>query len=244
MDDLASPLPLPTQDHHCLPSQEPMTGFDRTPLEDSIGMVNVKARPSIGIHSYSSPIGVVEQVMIDGARSPWGDEEAESHDAAEPPQVHRFASHARKRSSTGPRAVPPNAFHSYATNALAVTSSCSLQGATWRERYDTYTAQPQAGQGAMTRATTLTRGMAEGSIVPPPVLTDQLYEGGGTVRMEAFVKGQEKKEYVVSTRGKSYRTRQGRKKDMSFWGLGFDASAGGSGLNSAKVTGEDPFTGF
>ena len=90
----------------------------------------------------------------------------------------------------------------------------------------------------------MTRGMTEGSIVPPPVLTDKLYEGGGTVRMEAFVKGKEKKEYAVSTRGKSYRNRQGRKKEMSFWGLGFDGTTAGSGLGSAKATGEDPFTGF
>ena len=243
MDDLASPPPLPTQEYHCIPSQESMTGFDRTPLEDSIRTAKVKARPSIGRHSYSSPIGAVEEDIIEGARSPWGDEEAESHDAAEPPQVHRFATHARKRSSTGPRAVPPNAFNSYAINALAVTSSCSLQGATWRERYDTYTPQPQAGPGANTRPSTLTRGMTEGSIVASPVVPDNFYEGGGTVRMEAFVKSQEK-EYVVSTRGKSYRTRQGRKKDMSFWGLGFDASATGSGLGSARLPGEDPFTGF
>ena len=243
MDELASPPPLPTQEYHCLPSQEPMTGYCRTPLEDSIGTAKVKARPSIGMHSYSSPIGLVEQEMIDGARLPWGDEEAESHDAAEPPQVYRFATHVRKRSSTGPRAVPPNAFHNYATHALAVTSSCSLQGATWRERYDSYAPQPQAGPGSMTRPSTLTRGMTEGSVVPSPVVADNLYESGGTVRMEAFVKGKEK-EYAVSTRSRSYRTRQGRKKDMSFWGMGFDTSVAGGGLGSARQTGEDPFTGF
>lgn len=75
-----------------------------------------------------------------------------------------------------------------------------------------------------------------------PVVPDNFFDSAGTVRMEAFVDGKENNEYVLTSRSKSNRTRQGRKKDMSFWGL--DAPGANSGLESARVKGEDPFTEF
>ena len=241
MDDLASPPPLPKQECQNLPSQELMAGFRRTPTRGSSSGAKVKARPSLGVHSYSSPIGSIEQEIIEGAKLPWEDEEAGTDDAAEPPQVHRVAAHARKRSSTGARPVPLSAFHSYPKNAMAGASSSSLQGPTSREKYDRYTPHNQVGSGANTMHSTLTRRITESSIATSPVVPDNFFDSVGTVRMEAFVDRKEK-EYVLTTRGKSYRTRQGRKKDMSFWGL--DASSASSALGSARLQGEDPFTGF
>ena len=206
-------------------------------MQDPISVAKVKPRPSIGGHSYSSPIGSIEQEIIEGAKIPWEDEEAESDDAAEPPQVYRVTGHARKRSSTGPRPVPLSAFHSYPNNAMAVASSTSLQGPTLREKYDRYTPHAPVASGLNTRHSTLNRHISESSIVAPPVVPDNFFDTAGTVRMEAFVERNEK-ENVASSRGKSYRTRQGRKKDMSFWGL--DTSGANSGLGSPK----DPFTGF
>lgn len=240
MDDLASPPPLHKQEYQHQRSQEPSTGFRRTPIRESIGIAKVKPRPSIGAHSYSLPIGSIEQEIIEGAILPWEDEEAESDDAAEPPQVHRVAAHARKRSSTGLRPVPLSAFHNYPHNPTAVVSSSSLQGPTSREKYDRYTPHPQVGSGGSTMHSTLTRRITESSIAPSPVVPDNFFDSAGTVRMEAFVDRTEK-EYILS-RGKSYRTRQGRKKDMGFWG--FDTSAASSGLASGGLKGEDPFTGF
>lgn len=206
-----------------------MTGFRRTPIQAPISVTKVKPRPSIGAHSYSSPIGAIEQEIVEGARVPWEDEEAESDDAAEPPQVYRVTAQARKRSSTGPRPVPLSAFHSYPNNAMAVASSSSLQGPTLREKYDRYTPHAQVASGVHT---SLTRHITESSSAAPPVVPDNFFDTASTVRMEAFVDRNEK------GRGKSYRTRQGRKKDMSFWGL--DAPGVSSGLGSPK----DPFTGF
>ena len=241
MDDLASPPPLPKQECQNLPSQEPMSGFRRLPTQGSDSGGKARQRPSIGAHSYSSPIGSIEQEIIEGAKLPWGDEEAESDDAAEPPQVHRVAAHGRKRSSNGAHPVPLSAFHGYPNNAMAMASSASLQGPTSREKYDRYTPHPRVGSGANTTYNTLTRRITESSISPPPVVPDNFFDSAGTVRMEAFVDRKEK-EHPLTTRGKSYRTRQGRKKDMSFWGL--DASVSSSALGSSRLQGEDPFTGF
>ncbi|KAF6228372.1 hypothetical protein HO133_008102 [Letharia lupina] len=241
MDDPASPPPLPKQEYQHLPSLEPMTGFRRMPTRDSIGVAKIKRRPSIGAHSYSSPIGSIEQEIIEGAKLPWEEEEAESGDAAEPPQVHRIAAHARKRSSTGPRPVPLSAFHSYPSVPMAATSSSSLQGPTSREKYDRYTPHPQVESSRNTTHSTLTRRTTDSSIAPSPVVPDNFFDSAATVRMEAFVDRNEK-EYVLTPKGKRYRTRQGRQKDPSFWG--FDASAASSALESARLKLEDPFTGF
>lgn len=233
MDNLASPPPLPKQELQHQPSQEHMTGVRLTPT--------LRARPSIGAHSYSSPIVSIEQEIIEGAKLPWENGEAESDDAAEPPQVHRVAAHARKRSSTGPRPVPLSAFHSYPNNAMAVASSSSLQGATSREKYDRYIPHRQVGSGPHTTYSSLTGRITASSIAPPPVVPDNFFDSAGTVRMEAFVDGEEK-EYVLTARGKKSRTRQGRKTEMSF--RGFDASATSSAVEGARLKGEDPFTGF
>ena len=60
--------------------------------------------------------------------------------------------------------------------------------------------------------------------------------------MEAFVKGKDKEE-IRRKRGKSHRIRQEDRKDMGFWGLD-TMGAGSSGLDSARLKWEDPFTGF
>ena len=241
MDDLASPPPLPKQEHQHLPSPELKTGFCRMPIQTSINLAKVKARPSIGSHSYSSPIGSIEQEIIEGANLPWEQEEAESDSAVEPPQVHRIAANARKRSSTGPRPVPLSVFHSYPNNSMAAASSSSLRVATSREKYDRYTPHEQVGSSAYYPYGVLPRRITQSNIALSPVVPNNFYDTAGTVRMEAFVDRTEN-EYVLSTRSKNYSATRGRKKGMSFWGL--DAPATSSRLESARPYGEDPFTGF
>lgn len=95
------------------------------------------------------------------------------------------------------------------------------------------------GSGANSMQSCMTRRMTDSSIAACPVVPDNFFDSAGTVRMEAFVE-RKNKEYVISSRGKSYRPR--RTKDMSFWGV--DGSGASSGLGSARQIGKDPFTGF
>lgn len=242
MDGITNLLPLPEHDYQQhLPAHVPMTGIRRISTRESISAAKLKGRPSIGVHSYSSPIDSIEQEIAEGAQLPWEDKEKDSNDAAEPPQVHRVAAHARKRSSTGPRSVPLSAFYRSPNSAMAVGSNSNLQGFTSREQYDRYTPQPQMGSGGNTRQGTLTHHITESSIAPPSLVPDNFFDSGGTIRMEAFIDGKER-EYVLRSRGKSYGSGGGRRKDMSFWG--WDASMGSSAVGSARVVGEDLFTGF
>lgn len=258
MDDLASPPPLPQQEYHPAPSQEPSTSFRRAPVRDSIRIAKARSRPNLGAHSFSSPIGEVEQKIIQDTMMAWGDREAESEDAAEPPQVLRVAAHARKRSSTGPRPVPLSAFHSYPTNGPAMASSFSLQGPTSRDKYDRFIPRSRgaSASGPNTTHTTMTQRTTDPSrdsyIAPPPVVPDNFFDPVGTMRMEAFVMDSNEMEPLsklttaepskAKKKSRSYRTRQGRKKDLSYWGVA--ESAEGSGVGNRRIKDEDPFTGF
>jgi len=247
MDDLDSPPPLPREEYQAPPSQEPSAGFRRTPVRDSIRIAKDRSRPILGAHSFSSPTGRVEQKTMEDSMVAWGDRKAESEDGAEPPQVPRVASHARKRSNTGPRPIPLSAFHSYTTNNIAMGSSSSLTAPTSRDKYDRF--HPRAGEasrsGPTTTHATMTRGIVtdpkrDSYVAPPSIVPDNFFDPVGTMRMEAFVRNSMMEKQMPeltkeeSKKGKrSYRTKQGRKKDMSYWGV-----AEGAG---SKV---DPSTSF
>lgn len=169
----------------------------------------------------------------------WADDAgAMSDDAAEPPQVPRIAAHARKRSSTGPRPVPLSAFHSYPGNSMAMSSNFSVQNPTSRDKYDRYMpSAPNSTENTMGRRAT-------DSLIAP-VVPDNFFDPVGTVRMEAFVDKGANHVAEVSKKpkeGRSYRTRQGRKKDLSYWGV--DQSVGSSGVGGLRPRNDDPFTGF
>lgn len=246
MDDLASPPPLPQQEYQPPPSHETGVGFRRTPVRDSIRIAKERSRPSLGAHSLSSPIAGAEQGINQDPIMVWGDREAESEDAAEAPQVPRVASHSRKRSNTGPRPVPLSAFHSYPTNSTAIGSSSSLTAPTSRDKYDRF--HPLRGasrSGPNTRHATMTRRIVtdpnrDSYVSPAPVVPDNFFDPVGTMRMEAFVRNSmiedpipELTKEEPKKAKRSYRTKQGRKKDMSYRGV-----AESAGLK------EDPFTGF
>lgn len=101
------------------------------------------------------------------------------------------------------------------------------------------------------RTTRTTDPSRDSYIAPPPVVPDNFFDAAGTMRMEAFVMGEVENEPPVRTEAeavkgrkgsRSYRTRQGRKKDLSYWGVA--NSAEGGGVGSPRVREEDPFTGF
>lgn len=243
MDDLASPAPvLPHSEyHHRLPSQEHTRSFRRTPIRDSIRVAKDKSRPGMGPHSSSSPAEEFERLPLE-ARMGWDNTEPPAEDAAEPPQVPRIATHTRKRSSTGPRPVPASALHNYPSNPMAMTSSFSLQGPITRDKQTGY---PRGGSGPNTASTTMTHRASESSFAPPPIVRNNFFDAVGTVRMEAFVDRKEN-QHAESTKGRkdprSYRTRQGRKKDMSYWGVA--ESMGKDFGTEYRWKGEDPFRGF
>ena len=257
MEDLASAPPLPQQEYEPPPSQEGNTTFRRAPVRDSIRIAKARSRPSLGAHSFSSPIGEVEKQIMQNTTMAWADKDVDSGDAAEPPQVPRTATHARKRSSTGPRPIPLSSLHSYPANGNGTVSSFSLQGPTSRDKYDKFMPRsrgasasgPNAADNTTTRCTSNPN--RDSYIGPSPVVPDNFFDPAGTMRMEAFVVGRNENEAFERTQtepvqakkeARSYRTRQGRKKDLSYWGVA--ESAVPSGAERARMREEDPFTGF
>ena len=252
MIELTSRPPMPEQEYQAPLSQRPSSGFRRTPIRDSIRVAKDKSRPSVGSHAYSSPVGETGQESIQGptigfqgTTIGWGDSERLSEDAAEPPQVPRIAAHARKRSSTGPRPVPLSAFHSYPGNSTSLGSSfSSSQAPTSRDKYDRCIPRSRGGLAVETSYDMTP--YIESYTPPLPVVPDNFYDPVGTMRMEAFVEKNENR-YAEPSKGKrevrSYRTTQGRKKDISsYWGVA--ESRGSSGVPSLRLRSDDPFTGF
>ena len=243
MDDLASPPPLPKQEYRP-PSQGQTTSFRRTPIRDSIRVAKAKSRPNIGVHSYTAPMGTIEQEIIQGSRMAWADSEAVVEDAAEPPQVPRVSAHGRKRSSTGPRPIALSALHSYPGENLVMSSHLSSQFPTSREKYDRCVPLSRGGPAdPRTVQNTLSRRPTASTVSPPPVVPDNFFDAVGTMRMEAFVEREFK--YPESRRkgmpgSRDHRPKQGHKKDLSYWGVAESGEMTGVG----RIRGEDPFLGF
>ena len=257
MEDLSSPPPLPQQEYQPPPSQEGNSSFRRAPVRDSIRIAKARSRPSLGAHSFSSPIGEVEKQILQNTPMAWADRDVDSEDAAEPPQVPRTAMHARKRSSTGPRPVPLSSLHSYPAHGNGTVSSSSLQGPTSRDKYDRFmpSSRGASASGPSTTDITMTHSTSntnrDSYIGPSPVVPDNFFDPAGTMRMEAFVVGRSENVPLeraqtdharAKKEARSYRTRQGRKKDLSYWGVA--ESAGPSEAQGARMREEDPFTGF
>ena len=259
-DDFTRLPPIPHQEPPRPSSKEANGSLRRAPVRDSIRVAKDRARPSIGAHSFSSPINGLEQQITRGNNGTWDgeDEEVDSGDAAEPPQVPRRAAHTRKRSNTGPLPVPLSSFHSYPANSSAMESSSSLQAPTTRDKYDRYIPRSRgaSSSGPPTAQTTMTARTTDPSrdsyIAPPPVVPDNFFDPAGTMRMEAFVRSADENEAPVRAKAeapkakkesRSYRTRQGRKKDLGYWGVA-EPKTGSRAAGGERMGDEDPFTGF
>ncbi|KAL9126184.1 MAG: hypothetical protein Q9217_004728 [Psora testacea] len=234
--DLATTAPEQQANFPRPPSMEPAVSYRRTPIRDSIRVSKAKSRPWPIPRSFSSPRS--EEGSTTGPPSlPQIDYERVSEDAAEAPQVPRVAAHARKRSSTGPRPAPLSAYHSYPSDPVGIASNLDLQQPTAREKYERYRPYSRRNSGqATTVPSTITRRTTEPSIVP-----NNFFDAVGTVRMEAFVdnrKENRREEKRREKEAKSGRNRQGRKKDMSYWGVS------GGMRGEAKWRKEDPFSEF
>ena len=222
MEEIAMARSLPQQEYPAIPVGG---GLRRNPIRDSIRVAKGRPRPTLNGRSYTSPFSSDRGPPIQDAGSPILDIDEES-DAAEPPHVPRVAGHSRKRSNTGPRPLMTNAFHSFPTHG-AQTSTLSLQDAPVRESYSV----PYAGTALVGGKRSTNHHNAEIRNLPPPVVRNNFFDAVGTVRMEAFIDSEEERQngYTQSSSNKkerlSYRTRHGRKKDMSYWGVGVSAGS-------------------
>lgn len=233
--DLDFRPPVPKQEDEPPPRQAAAT-LRRNPIRDSIRVAKGKARPNInGSRAYTSPVGGIRPEPIQEADLHYGPNE-QILDAAEPPHVPRFSSHTRKRSNTGPR-PSGGAFRGLANHA-AFTSNHSLNTATSGEGHVPTTfggINHGSGRSSFSQRTSEAGGR-------PGIIVNNFFDAVGTVRMEAFVdrpRRYDGEEQVQRPPRKSYRTRQGRKKDMSYWGAQRVEEGG-----EVVFRPDDPFRGF
>ena len=254
VDDLASLPPVPPKEYRPPIPQQPNAVLRRNPIRDSIRVAKDKSRPEVagGRRAYTNPTHGMPPGVINEHSGSFDNQMVEQ--AAEAPLVPRF--HSRQRSNTGPRPLPPNSFRSFASTVKP--SNHSLTAAS-SDIYVRSSTGDRAGVNSR-------RDMRDdGSNFSPTLEPKNFFDAVGTVRMEAFVDRtggyvKEKVEsYNIPWNGyprdgvyqpppemdkkpprNSYRTRQGRKKDMSYWGAGLGGAASGSEAGTRR----DPFENF
>ena len=242
INDLATLPPLPQEEY--VPPRSQPSSLRRNKIRDSIQVSKNKGgRPGFGgIRSFTTGTSIpssVPQLPTHDVELYYGANEPIS-DAADPPNVPRFSAHSRKRSNTAPR-PPPSAFRSF-SGGIAQPPPSTYSGTTGSS--EIY-APSVGGTGMHSTQSSFSHRTSEASGPRPAALAvNNFFDAVGTVRMEAFVDRQHE-----PRQRQSYRTRQGRKKDMSYWGGGppsegsvrpsVDGSEG-SGIYRS----EDPFRGF
>ena len=259
VDDLASLPPVPPKEYHPPVPQSSNAVLRRNPIRDSIRIAKDKSRPDVaagGRRAYTNPTRGLPPGVINEYTGNFDDSIVEQ--AAEAPLVPRF--HSRQRSNTGPRPMPPNSFRSFSSTVKP--SNHSLTAAS-SESY------ARSSTGDRSRVSSR-RGMRDDASHPNPAVDSKnFFDAVGTVRMEAFVdrtRGyvnertepynawsgnpkdrlyQPPQEVDKKPPRNSYRTRQGRKKDMSYWGAGPGGAGPGVAVSGSKaVSRRDPFENF
>ncbi|KAI4246642.1 MAG: hypothetical protein LQ352_006353 [Teloschistes flavicans] len=243
MDNLAAMPPVPPPE--CQPSHSQAGGSVRRSPRDSLRIAKSKERPFM--HPRQ---GTASMVNVAVNRVSAYDEANDSlSEAAEAPQIPRMTAHTRKRSNTGPRPGLHSAFNSFPTPRA---SSQSQIGKSVSQQ-DITASVTKGFQGIGGRPSPMTRHMSEAAVIHSEAVHNDFFDTVGTVRMEAFVErtdvrtaeGGEGKFQPGPPAG-SYRTAQGRRKDMSYWGLMNHASspdvAQQEGRSCWKT--DDPFQGF
>ena len=242
-DELVSIPPIPRHEMRHAPSQASLAGFGRATIRDTIGMAKSKERPGlIAGRAHSSPLGVPRAAARSGADGSYEDDDDVNPGAAEPPYVPRvsFYTHSRKRSNTGPRAgvltTAPNG-----STLAALSSPFSLKA---NASHDGYSAFP-GGSAHHVIGQSISEGNAS-----MYTIRNNFFDAVGTVRMEAFIDqdgtrapsspGRSRKEW------KGQRPCQGRKKDLSYWGVGGSMAPKShmAGANDTRAKHKDPFRGF
>ncbi|KAL8870381.1 MAG: hypothetical protein Q9174_003564 [Haloplaca sp. 1 TL-2023] len=243
LDELATVPPVPQAEYQQLYPQI-SSGARRSP-RDSLKLAKVGQRPALQARNITAPTANVRNDAV--ARGTEHDDVNESvSDAAEPPQIPRVSTHNRKRSNTGPRPSLQSAFNSFPAHRGSFSSAPNAKPPTQR---DISTSVTRGFHGLSSRPTSMTRHMSETAPPQPEPVRNDFFDAVGTVRMEAFVDKTESRMAAASKPAGSYRTRQGRKKDMSYWGIMNQASSedvAAPQVAKSKPTwrSEDPFQGF
>lgn len=237
-------IPAVPRTEYRLPSMQAHGRARRSP-RDSISIAKSKERPILQARNYTAPtVATANKAFAED--STYSQTNESVLDAAEPPPIPRVSAHARKRSNTGPRPSLPNAFYSFPAH-LGIPSSQHARSATPPDIVRSVT---RGFQGSMSGSSSAPYTAGPAMAQAPPIRND-FFDAVGTVRMEAFIDNS-KQEASEAAKGKSlprssYRTRQGRKKDMSYWGImGGTSSPERSGPQGKKPEWkvEDPFRGF
>ncbi|MCJ1389830.1 hypothetical protein MMC18_002687 [Xylographa bjoerkii] len=257
-DDLSTLPPVPPKEFYRAADQRSTAVLRRNPIRDSIRLAKGQSRPDIiGRRAYTTPSNELQEKVINEYTGNFVQQEHE--EAAEPPLVPRFAAHTRHRSNTGPKSIPPNSYRAFPT--ISKSSNRSLTAASSDTHGYASSNVERPGLGSM-HSSFPRRMRGDSSTHTSEVETGNFFDAVGTVRMEAFVdrtRGIEN-DYVrtLSARDErsgsrqyerpqdeerrpprnSYRTRQGRKKDMSYWGTSHEVN------RIEAVFSKDPFEGF
>ncbi|KAI4196120.1 MAG: hypothetical protein LQ350_006756 [Teloschistes chrysophthalmus] len=240
MDNLAAMPPMPESE--CQFSHSQANGSFRRSPRDSLKIYQSKERSTV--HPRH---GTASMVNVAVNRVSGQDSASESlSEAAEAPQIPRMTVHTRTRSNTGPRPGLHSAFNSFPAAKTSSQSQISKSAS----QQDISLSVTKGFQGIGGRPSALTRHMSEAEAAR----NDFLDKTVGTVRMEAFVEGLDVRSGTTGGGGKaqpgppsgSYRTAQGRKKDMRYWGLMNHASSPDVAQQRERSSWktDDPFQGF
>ncbi|KAF2495624.1 hypothetical protein BU16DRAFT_394558 [Lophium mytilinum] len=217
------PVPPPVED---LPQQRNQgASLRRSHIRDSVRIAKDKAMPP-NQRQYGA--------RADPIHEWFGESQFDRPvaDAADPPNVPRVGFHGRKRSSTGPRAPPPNvAFRNFSHNPVPSTystGSSDLYGPPPSVPSSVYNPNSVMGSSRTSEASSSAR--------------HNFFDAVGTVRMEAFVE-------PILSEGAAYgmptgpKPRPGRRRGNSQWSGSTDPHRTG-GLYEDSQDSYDPFRNF
>ena len=257
-EDLSTLPPVPPKEFYRPADLRSTAVLRRNPIRDSIRLAKGQSRPDIaGRRAHTTPSNELQEKVINEYAGTFGRQEHE--DAAEAPLVPRFAAHTRHRSSTGPKPMPPITYRAFPTISKSSNRSLTAVSSDTHGYASSHAERPGLGSIHSSFPSRMRR---DSSTRTSEAETGNFFDAVGTVRMEAFVdRTREVKNDYVRTqsarderigsrqdeRGKdeetrpprsSYRTRQGRKKDMSYWGASQEVN------RIEAVLSKDPFKGF
>ena len=268
--ELAILPPIPTQEYNTIPSGgRSISSSRKMPIRDSIRVAKKKSRPGLN-HAYTTP-GIISQTFASVPPTSKFDHLDEEEDAAEPPHVPRTSAHTRKRSITGPRPVPPvpGSFRRDSSNTMPSRDSLiEVNG----DPSMNHSRRSSSSKNAVSDSGAPIGGGGGGSTFFDAVGTIRM-EAFVERSVKHFVREHKNRsgltsELLTPKRGggeiyipyaaeegkkparNSYRTRRGRKKDLSYWGANGAGGPGPSASESVVVGGRgdggrrESFSGF
>ena len=257
INELAALPPAPQEEYN---QRQPAPALRRNPIRDSIRVAKGKNRWNKPFTAQQPSVPEVPAIEDADPHNNINDDD--SDDAADPPTIPRFSSHARKRSNTAPRpSAFNNAFRSFSNHVAGVGNSNSNSNAAAPSNHSTTTtagssdlyspttstpivtpggARSRSGQSSFSRRTSEAngRGPVAGRSLAQAQVRPNFFDAVGTVRMEAFVDVDASRYRHGHGRGSgAQRTRHnGRRRQDVFYGGGFGSGGGGGGWPQSPET--------